>query len=474
MDRTLSDFVRVLRGVGVRVSTAETIDAFNAVQLVGYGEKQLLKTTLAATLAKTYEESEILDGCFERFFAFQKFTLEDESQEGMTTEEDKADNNQQSDDDSIPPAGGGGGGMGGGGGEQSVEASSPLGQLLLSGDTNALTQEMAAAAQMSGIGDITNFTQRGRFVRAIAEGMGLLELDKEISELNAQEEPGPATALALEQARERLIEQVKDYVEEQIALFATAAGEQLRRRYLPKIKLNNIDRRNLKDMQELVQKMAKRLIALNSRKRKKTNRGQLDFRKTMRHGLPHGGLMFETHWKSTKIDRPKVYAVCDVSGSVAAVARFLLMFLYSINEVLPKVRSFAFSARLGEVTDLFEQHDIEEAVAIVQQRFGNMSTDYGKSLEDFERLCLDELDYRSTVIILGDARSNYGNPRADILKEIYSRAKQVIWLNPETKPLWSLGDSEMMAFKPYCHKADVCNSLAHLEHTVSDLLRSGT
>ena len=184
--------------------------------------------------------------------------------------------------------------------------------------------------------------------------------------------------------------------------------------------------------------------------------------------------MFETHWKSTKIDRPKVFAVCDVSGSVSAVSRFLLMFLYSVSEVLPKVRSFAFSSRLEEVTELFERQDLEEAVAVVQHRFGNMSTDYGRALQDFERLCLNDIDYRSTVIILGDARSNYGNPRSEILREIYGRAKQVIWLNPEPRPLWSLGDSEMLKFKPNCTRVDVCNTLAHLEHIVSDLLRSAS
>jgi len=478
VDKTLSDFVRVLRGVGVRVSTSETIDAFHAVRLVGYSDRNLLKGTLASTLAKTSEESEILDGCFDRFFAFQNFTLEDAAE----AEEQKKEQNDQ---DQDSPAGGGAGGGGGGGGEgqgsggegeggEKMEASSPLGQLLLSDDENALTVEMAQAAMSAGIADIMSFTQRGRYVRAIAEAMGLAELDKEISEKSAGEAPEPEIAIALEQGRERLIEQVRDYVEEQIALFATAAGEQIRRRYLPRIKLSTMDKRNLKDMQELVRKMAKRLIALNSRKKTKTNRGQLDFRKTMRQGLPHGGLMFETHWKSTKVDRPKVFAICDVSGSVSAVSRFLLMFLYSVSEVLPKVRSFAFSSRLGEVTDLFERHDLEEAVAVVQQRFGNMSTDYGRSFQDFERLCLKEIDYRTTVIILGDARSNYGNPRTEILRDIYGRAKQVIWLNPESRPLWSLGDSEMIKYKANCTRVDVCNTLSHLERIVSDLLRSAS
>jgi uncharacterized protein len=118
-----------------------------------------------------------------------------------------------------------------------------------------------------------------------------------------------------------------------------------------------------------------------------------------------------------------------VSGSVAAVARFLLMFLYSVQEVLPEVRSFCFSGKLGEVTEQFERMDIEAAAEEALRLYGG-SSNYGQAFQDFEALALDDIDHRTTVLILGDARSNYSDPRADILHKVHERARRVLFLNP--------------------------------------------
>ena len=220
--------------------------------------------------------------------------------------------------------------------------------------------------------------------------------------------------------------------------------------------------------------MAKRLIAIHSRRRKVYDRGALDIRKTMAKNHAYDGVPFDIRWKSVKIDRPKVVAICDVSGSVAKVAHFMLMFLYSLNEVMPKVRSFAFSGRMGEVTDLFKDSDVETAMSKTLSEWGQGSTDYGRSLQDFAELALNDIDSRTTVIILGDARSNYGDPGSEIMKKIYERAKWVMWLNPEEKNTWNYADSVMRKFQPYCHQVQVCNSLTHLERIVSSVLRSAT
>ena len=175
-----------------------------------------------------------------------------------------------------------------------------------------------------------------------------------------------------------------------------------------------------------------------------------------------------------KVDRPKVIAICDVSVSVATVANFMLMFLYSLNEVMPNVRSFAFSARLGEVTDLFAEGNVEDAMTKTLHEWGQGSTDYGQSLNDFADIALNDIDSRTTVIMLGDARSNYGDPGSEIMKKIYDRAKWVMWLNPEEKNTWNYADSVMRNFTPYCHQVQVCNSLFHLERIVSSVLRNAS
>jgi len=468
---TLSDFVRVLRGVGVRISTSEVLDAYRSVESLGISDRDLLKSALGATLAKTSEEWELFGGCFDRFFAMQNMELDEKAANSN-------DGGGETSNDAPPPSSMPGGG--GGGGAASDEelnlktdfsSLSPLSQMLLDNNPEQLAVEISAAGQRVGVNDVANFTQRGRFVRSMAEALGLEGLDDDIARLDAGEPPGREVALRLEQARAQLFQRLVDFVEQRIALFASAEGDKIRRELLPRLKLSNIEKRQQEEMRKLVRKMAKRLVALYSRRRKVSRRGQLDLRKTLRGGQATGGLLFETHWKRKKIARPKVMAVCDVSGSVASVARFLMMFLYSVTEVLPKVRAFAFSSNLHEVTELFAEHDLEEGVATAIQRYGNMPTDYGRALADLKELCFDDIDRRTTLIILGDGRSNYGNPGAEILREMKERAGQVIWLNPEPRTLWGLGDSEMPAFLPACNRAEVCNTLKDLERVVGDLLR---
>ena len=162
-------------------------------------------------------------------------------------------------------------------------------------------------------------------------------------------------------------------------------------------------------------------------------------------------------------------AICDVSGSVAAYAKFLLMFLYALQDLLPRTRSFAFSAALGEVSDLFAQLPVEEAIERVNLKYGG-ATDYGRALQDFSDLALAEVNSATTVIILGDARNNQADLKAYLLGEIKARARQVIWLNPESLRLWGTGDSEMLQVKRHCHMARECNNLRQLEKIVDKLL----
>jgi len=149
---------------------------------------------------------------------------------------------------------------------------------------------------------------------------------------------------------------------------------------------------------------------------------------------------------------------------------FLLLFLYQLVDVLPKVRAFAFSNRLGEITDVFESHGHERAVEEAMFQWGTGTTDYGHALVDFRALVHEELDHRSTVIFLGDARGNYFEPRVDILRNISQRVKHVFWLNPETPENWGEGDSAMRAYAPFCLRVETCNQLKDIERFADRLL----
>jgi len=497
MERTLTNFIRSLRTAEVRVSTAETLDAINTVELVGYENREFLKHSLSLVLPKTADEKETFNACFDQFFAYNDVRGE----RGESADDHEGEGGEEA-DENTGEGEGEGGGTGGerqpgqpasgkkkskskpnnnlyeeeeeedlGPGEM-AEAQSALGKLLMADSRVDLGMEMAAAGEAANVREIQIFTQKGLYTRRIMDAMGLADLNREITNLKEMEfVPSRRLGQELKRRRDFLREQVRDYVERQFLLNADVSGKKLREELLRKVKLSNVEHRNFRLIQEMVYKMAKRLTTLHSRRKKVFKKGQLNVPRTLRHNMSYDGAIFDLRWKSVKIDRPKVFAVCDVSGSVAAYARFMLMFLYSLDEVMPKVRSFAFSSDLAEVTELFMRNHIEDAIAKVLRDFSGGSTDYGQAFIDFKRHCLDDVDNRTTVIILGDARNNYGDAHAEILKEMYDRSKRVIWLNPESRLSWNTGDSEMRKYQAYSHQVEECNSLMHLERVVGNLLK---
>ena len=486
MDRTLTSFIAALRNAEVRVSPAETLAAMSAVEICGYRDREFLKNTLALVLPKTPDEKETFNATFEQFFKFEDVS-------GETALAESETDSEGGDGDGSGDGQGDGTGTGSSGkgkrknkfsaveeieeeedlgpGETSLPQSR-LGQLLMQDSRVELTVEMAEAAKEVDLEDIQVFTQKGLYTRKIMEAMGLADLQREITDAKESREiPRRRLGQELKKRRDWLREQVRDYVEKQF-LHADATGKRLREELLRKVRLSNIEHRNFRLVQEVVFRMAKKLVALHSRRKKIFKRGQLNIARTLRRNMSYDGHIFDLYWKSVKVDRPKVFAICDVSGSVANYSRFMLMFLYSLEEVMPKVRSFAFSSDLAEVTDLFERNKLEDAISKTLRDYSGGSTDYGQAFIDFKKKCMDDVDNRTTIIILGDARNNYGDPRTDILKEMYDKSKRVLWLNPETRNTWNVGDAEMRKYTAYVHQAEECNSLTHLERIVGNLLKT--
>jgi uncharacterized protein with von Willebrand factor type A (vWA) domain len=500
MDQLLTNFIRALRNADVRISTAETLDAFNTVQLVGYRDRQLLKDSLGLVLPKTQDEKAAFDTCFDQFFAFRERTplrsLDASPSDETTTSADGSDSPQQSNAEAGSGNVGSGEAQGKGTGNGQAgnespdatelamgagqlgvgERSSPqseLGQLLIRANSIEINIAINSAGQRVKVQQIELFTQKGLYTRRILDAMGHGELQEEIFKLSDSESlPDRRLAQDLGRRRDWLRERVRDDVEHQFLLHADVTGRRLRESLLRNVRLSSLEQRHQRQLQDIVHRMARKLVAAYSRRRKVFRRGQLHVPRTLRRNMKYDDAIFDLHWKSVKTDQPKVFALCDVSGSVANYARFMLMFLYSLEEVLPKVRSFAFSSDLGEVSQLFQRHSVEDAIALTLRQYGSGSTDYGQALADFHRLCLDDIDRRTTVIILGDARNNYGDARTDALKDVHDRAKTVLWLNPEARPAWNTGDSEMKHYAPYCQQVSECGTLTQLERVVDRLLRA--
>ncbi|MEP6388623.1 MAG: VWA domain-containing protein [Halioglobus sp.] len=473
MQSNLVSFIQVLRSHDVRVSPAETLDAMTVAKALGYADRTLLRDGLGMTLAKTPEEEVVFNRCFDQFFqqSLSDFELnestndgaqgdgEDDSSEANPSE---AGENAQGDSESLL--------------EQAAAESeqiqelmqSDLMQNLVQNNRTELTMAIGKAAQDANLQQIKMFTQKGQFTRKMLDAMGEEQLRAAIIDLERQDSPALAE---LQRYRDLLREQVRDYVDREYLLNAEGQNKQFMEDILSKTRLSNIEHTYLHRVHELVQKMARKLAARYSRKRIRTRRGQLHMAKTLRRGVASDGVLFHTYWRKTNKDKPQVLAVCDVSGSVAAYAKFLLMFLYAVQDVLPRVRSFAFSSHLGEVSHLFDEHPVDKAIELVNWQYGG-ATDYGGSLMDFSNLALDDINSSTTVIILGDARNNRGDPKLEIMQSIYQRAKQVIWLNPESRRAWGSGDSEMLRYQSACHFTAECNNLKQLERIVDQLLKS--
>ncbi|MES1924952.1 VWA domain-containing protein [Salinisphaera sp. T31B1] len=497
----------------VRVSTAETLDAFRVAELVGWHDRQQLKEALGATLAKSEAESRAFDGCFERFFRFEDFTATpaiaddelpgtDERFETKTgTNTPPAAANDSGDAMAGDQANGHGqaqGGSSGGnarrhGGQASdtlaedrsdptgagepaplmSQPSSSLGRLLVADDPVALSMAIAGAAREVALEDIQLFTQHGLYTLRLMDRLGRPELMDEITMRAASAEPADRRLAAeLDRRRERLRRQIREHVEAQYALHADTRGRRLRERRLRSTRLSSVQRHDDAIMRRMIERMARQLIAAHSRRRRVTQRGRLNLPQMLRRNMRHDGHMIELAWKSRRVERPRVFVICDISGSVAHYARFMLMFLYSLGEVLSQVRAFVFCSRLAEVTDLFRQYDLDEAVRRTLHDHGQGSTDYAQALADFNAMALNDIDRHSTVLILGDARNNGGNPRTDLLRRIYERSQRLIWLNPEPRTAWDSGDSEMGRYRAHCHQVARCGSLIDLERVVSELLRN--
>jgi uncharacterized protein with von Willebrand factor type A (vWA) domain len=451
MREELHRFFRAARGAGVRVSPAESIDAMKAVADVGFADRAILRDTLLLTLAKSDEEKQALGQCFDLFFSQPE--VREETAPEDTDERTDADPTEAKTQPGGPGA--------------PVPELGELARMLMSRDRNAIAAAMANAANAAALSDIRYFTQRGIFSTRILEQLGIERLRDDLDALTSA---NPAEAERLAAALDALRENVRDVVSQALLLYAREESENLRHEILRNAPLARLERRQVEQMKALIRAIARRLRERYSKPRKRQRRGHLDIRRTLRRNAAWGGVPFLTSWKRRRRDRPKIVAICDVSGSVAQVSDFFLLLIHSLHEVVDDVRSFAFSGNLIEVSDILDTKSPEAAMSEIMSKVGFGSSDYGGSFVDFEKGFLRSVTPKTTVIVLGDARTNNLDPRADILRRISERSKRLVWLNPEGRMAWGWGDSEMPRYAAFCSVVRQCATAKQLERAVSDIV----
>jgi uncharacterized protein with von Willebrand factor type A (vWA) domain len=432
----LVGFCEQLREEGVKIGTAELLDAFSALGQVSWTDREDFRETLAATLAKSQEDRRVFELMFDRFFF--------RSVEAQAVERGLKETRFQ-------------------GGERI--------------DLDELRRQIEAAIRQGNDGEMSDLARLA--VAAFGgqgESSGVIGVDvqriRRTLDLRSQGRDGDQAGEALDRDAVRRFEAHLRRELERGLIHRTES--------LPPSKpLAEFDRalpggplQDLAQVHRVVAQLKRRLATSGHEARGRRRSQVVDVRRTMRASLETGGVPLRLRYRPRRPRRPEIYVLCDVSTSVTSASVFFLSVLHALHDSFRKLRSFAFVERIDEVTDIFER---ERSFRAVSQRIAREAgvadvsgyTDYGRVWREFLERTGDDLDPRSTVIVLGDARTNGREPHAGIFGHVADRAGRTFWLNPEPRLYWNYGDSVMQAYEPYCDGVFECWTTKQLEQFVN-------
>ncbi|MBL78202.1 MAG: hypothetical protein CL459_04450 [Acidimicrobiaceae bacterium] len=474
----LSDFIVELRRAGLPVSLTENLDAMEAVTHVPIEDREAFKYALGATLVKNHAHWKAFEVVFEVYFS-----LRGPEYEVIREGDDVA----PADEDAEFAPGQGQQPQGGGGGMQALTPEQ-LAEMLFKALMNGDAAMLAALARQA----VTRYAgmEPGRPVGGtyyLYRTLRNLELDEMLDNLmEASRDEAPEDLTPLEERLERdefadRIEQLKREIEAEIRRRLVAdrgvdAMAKTLRKPLPEdVDFMHASREELANLRKAIYPLTRKLAVRLARKRRHGRKGPLDFRSTMRHSLSYGGVPAEPKFRFPRPAKPEIMVVADISGSVAAFARFTLHLVYAISSQFSKVRSFVFIDGLDEVTRFFEGvEDIGEAVHRVNTEadvvWVDGHSDYGHALGVFWERFNRDISPKTTVLVLGDARNNYHASQSWILKEVQHRARKVYWLNPEPRAYWDTGDSIVGEYGTHCDGVYEVRNLRQLETFVEKLV----
>jgi uncharacterized protein with von Willebrand factor type A (vWA) domain len=473
----IEGFVHELRNAGLPVSLSENIDATAAVRHIPIEDRNAFKYALAATLVKNDAHWKTFETLFEVYFSLRgrEYALDPDA-------DDPFGDFDFDDDPSQMPQGEGG--QGGGDGLSPEELAELLYQALLNGD-QTLMRAIARQAVKRFAGMEPGRPVGGTYY--LYRTLRNLDLDSVLERLMDQARNTPEQALTPFQERlerdeyEDRVDQLRKEIEAEIRrrLVADRGAEAMAktlRKPLPEdVDFMHASREEMVMLRRAIYPLTRKLAVRLARKRRHKRKGPLDFRNTVRHSLSYGGVPAEPKFRHPKPAKPEIFVIADISGSVAAFARFTLHLVYAISNQFSRVRAFVFIDGLDEVTSFFESSDdIAEAIHRVNTEadvvWVDGHSDYGHALEVFWDRFGREVGPKTTVMILGDARNNYHASQAWITKELQHKARKLFWLNPEPKAYWNTGDSIVSNYEPYCDGVFEVRNLRQLERFVDNLV----
>ena len=456
MESRILQLISALRASGVRVSLAESAEAFSAVDLMGIKDREHFRLSLRSTLIKDVRDLPVFDKLFPLFFGNgQPPMMGGNPMDDMTPEEARTLA------DAL---------------RQYTEQLRQRMERLMNGEP--LTKsELEALAQMVGLNQMDDLRYQNWMAQRMMRALAFPEVQEALRDLMEQLQQMGMNKERVEQLRE-LVQQNLQGMQQHIQQFAGQRIAENLSQQQPNENLDSLMNRPFNTLSDadkkLLQREVKRLAAmLRTRialRQKHAKSGQLDPKATIRVNLKYQGVPMEIKHRD-RVRKPKLVVICDVSTSMRFCSELMLSFLFALQGQVRKTHAFAFIDHLEYISDDFNGSNADEAITSVLWRMpsGYYNTDLGWSLNDFNNEYMDTLNGQTTLIVVGDGRNNYNDPRVDIFSTMSRRATRTIWLNPEPPYLWH-GDSDMPKYAPLCSNVLKVSNLKELTEAVDSLL----
>ena len=457
MEDRIIKFIAALRAGGVRVSMAESADAFRAVEDLGVMDREDFRLSLRSTLVKDINSLPVFDELFPLFFDSGDAPDMQDVMEDMSPEE----------------------------AQMLAQALRMFNEKLRELMEKLLRGEQLSQEELNQLGNMVGLNRMDdlryqdwmakRMMRAlqfdeVREAMrDMMELLNQMGMSKERLEQMRDLIKANEQA---LQEQMNRYAGQRIAENMSEQppqGENIDE--LMDRPFGRLSDKEMQILREEVRRLANRLRSRIALRQKRAKTGQLDAKATIRANLKHDGVPIDIRHRDHRL-KPKLVVVCDISTSMRYCSELMLSLVYQLQDVVTKTHAFAFIDHLEYITPDFEGRQADEAIdnVLVRMPPGYYSTDLGYALEGFAKGFMDTVDRRTTVIMVGDARNNHNNPQLEIFKRIAERSRRTIWINPEPPAMWGTGDSDMLQYAPLCDNVAIAATLNQLTAAVDRLL----
>jgi uncharacterized protein len=456
MEDRILKFVSALRASGVRVSLAESADAFEAINHMGVKNRETFRLSLRTTLVKDSNDIPVFEELFPLFFG------EGDTPPMMNLSDDLTPEEAQMLADAL---------------RQFNDQLRKMLEKLIKGE-QLNQEELDRLSRMVGLNQAGDLRYREWMVQRMKKALRFREVQealRELAELMAQmgmdKERVEQMRQLLQANQQAMEDQLRQYAGQRIAENMSQKPPEDALDSLMDRPFSALSDHDMERLRKEVQRLAAILRTRVALRQKRAKTGQLDAKATIRANLKHGSVPIVIKHRDRTL-KPKLVVICDISTSMRSCSELMLSLLYAMQDQISKTFAFAFIDHLEFISPDFETREAGDAVTQVLERMpsGYYNTDLGYSLQNFTKDFLHTIDGRTTFIIVGDGRNNYNDPRLDLFTAVTRRSRRTIWLNPEAVGLWGTGDSDMLKYAPNCDVVFQAGTLAELTAAVDKLL----